>query len=73
MMDPNNRLSKPTAEPNLKDISIKAWTQKLFVALLCMASFYGGWKSHESNMVKQCYANGGQVIEGEKTLLCELS
>lgn len=73
MIEPNNRLSKPTAEPNLKDISLKAWTQKLLVALLCMASFYGGWKSHESNMVKQCYANGGQVIEGEKTLLCELS
>ena len=73
MIDPNNRLSKPTAEPNLKDISLKAWAQKLLVALLCMASFYGGWKSHESNMVKQCYANGGQVIKGEKTLLCELS
>ena len=73
MVNPNDQFSKVTAEPNLKDISLKAWAQKLLVALLCMASFYGGWKSHESNMVKQCYANGGQVVEGEKTLLCELS
>lgn len=73
MTDPNDRPIKNSAEPNLKDISPKAWAQKLLVALLCVASFYGGWKSHESNMVKQCYASGGQVTEGEKTLLCELS
>ncbi len=74
----NKRLFKTEGDSNepkrnLKDISAKAWSQKLLVALLCAASFYGGWKSHESNMVKECYANGGQVIEGEKTLLCELS
>ena len=72
MKDSNDRPSELTAEPNLKDISVKAWAQKLLVGLLCVASFYGGWKSHESNMVKQCYASGGQVTEGEKTLLCEL-
>ena len=75
MLDPSNRPSKVTTESasNLKDISVKAWSQKLLVALLCVASFYGGWKSHESNMAKQCYASGGQVVEGEKTLLCKLS
>lgn len=75
MIDPNKRLSKSTDEPapNLKDISVKAWSQKLLVALLCIASFYGGWKSYESNMVSQCYASGGQVVEGERTILCKLS
>lgn len=75
MIEPNKRLSKTTAEPapNPKDISVKAWSQKLLVALLCVASFYGGWKSYESNMANECYASGGQVIEGEKTILCKLS
>ena len=58
---------------NTSPMSIKAWSQKLLVALLCIASFYGGWKSYESNMANQCYASGGQVIEGEKTMLCQLS
>lgn len=54
-------------------VSVKAWMQKLVIALLCVASFYAGWKSHESNMVNQCYASGGQVIEGERTMLCQIS
>lgn len=53
--------------------TIKAWSQKLLVALLCLASFYGGWKSYESSMVNQCFASGGQIVEGGKTILCELS
>ena len=73
MKDSNNRPSQPVQPvANLKDISVKAWSQKLLVALLCVASFYGGWKSHESNMANQCFASGGQIVEGEKTLLCEL-
>ncbi len=78
MKDSNNRDVKVTDSPtepagNLRDISVKAWSQKLLVALLCVASFYGGWKSYESNMANQCFASGGQIVEGEKTLLCELS
>ena len=53
-------------------ISVKAWSQKILVALLCIASFYGGWKSYESNMANECYASGGQVVEGERTIICEL-
>lgn len=72
MLKPNNKLNtKEVIDP--RQVSIKAWSQKLLVALLCIASFYGGWKSHESNMVNQCYASGGQVIEGGKTMLCQLS
>lgn len=59
--------------PNPQQVSIKAWSQKLLVVLLCVASFYGGWKSYESNMVNECVASGGQVVEGGKTILCELS
>lgn len=55
-----------------QQVSIKAWSQKLLVALLCLASFYGGWKSHESSMVNQCFASGGQIVEGDKTILCKL-
>ena len=54
-----------------QQVSIKAWSQKLLVVLLCLASFYGGWKSYESNMVNECTANGGQMIEGQRTLLCQ--
>lgn len=74
MKDPDNRSSKLTAEPaaNVKDNSMRAWSQKLLVALLCAASFYGGWKSHESNMANECFASGGQIIEGGKTVLCQL-
>ena len=53
-------------------ISVKAWSQKILVALLCIASFYGGWKSYASNMANECYASGGQVVEGERTIICEL-
>ena len=56
----------------LQPISIKSWSQKLLVALLCIASFYGGWKSYESNMANDCYASGGQLIEGQRTVLCQL-
>lgn len=78
MKDSHKRHSEVTdnlAEPvhNLKDISVKAWSQKLLVALLCVASFYGGWKSYESNMANQCFANGGKIVEGERTMLCEVS
>jgi len=56
---------------NNQQVSIKAWSQKLLVVLLCLASFYGGWKSYESNMVNECTANGGQMIEGQRTMLCQ--
>ena len=75
---PNESDPKPTAPLsdtpiNPQQVSIKAWSQKLLVALLCGASFYGGYKSYESRMVNQCFANGGQIIEAEKTLLCKVS
>lgn len=56
---------------NSQQVSIKAWSQKLLVVILCVASFYGGWKSYESNMVNECTANGGQMIEGQRTMLCQ--
>ena len=62
-----------TANSNVhsQQVSIKAWSQKLLVVILCVASFYGGWKSYESNMVNECTANGGQMIEGQRTMLCQ--
>ena len=62
-----------TSNSNLhsQQVSIKAWSQKLLVVILCVASFYGGWKSYESNMVNECTANGGQMIEGQRTMLCQ--
>lgn len=75
MSDPKNTNNELLQEDIIQQqpISIKAWSQKILVALLCVASFYGGWKSYESNMVNQCVATGGQVIEGGKTILCDLS
>ena len=60
-------------EINSQQVSIKAWSQKLLVVLLCVASFYGGWKSYESNMVNECSANGGQMVAGDRTMMCQLS
>ncbi|WP_296237360.1 hypothetical protein [Psychrobacter sp. UBA5136] len=60
-----------TLDSNSQQVSIKAWSQKLLVVLLCLASFYGGWKSYESNMVNECTANGGQMIEGQRTMVCQ--
>ena len=65
--------SKANDQINSQQVSIKAWSQKLLVVVLCVASFYGGWKSYESNMVNDCNANGGQMIEGKRTLICQLS
>lgn len=75
MRDPNEKNRRLVDQESIdpQPVSIKAWSQKLLVALLCVASFYGGWKSHESNMVNGCVASGGQVIEGDKTILCDLS
>ena len=80
MTDPDKQDSKSMPNHDLIDadiqqqpVSIKTWSQKLLVALLCVVSFYGGYKSYESRMVNQCFASGGQIVEGEKTLLCELS
>lgn len=82
MIDPNKSNTKlaDSDKDNLaqqqidpQQLSVKAWSQKILVVLLCIASFYGGWKSHESSMVNQCFASGGQVVEGEKTILCKLS
>ena len=56
-----------------QQVSIKSWSQKILVVILCAASFYGGWKSYESNMVNECTANGGQMVEGQKTMICQLS
>ena len=58
---------------NYQQVSIKAWSQKLLVVILCIASFYGGWKSYESNMVSECTANGGQMVAAQKTMMCQLS
>ena len=66
-------LSGTDGQMNSQQVSIKAWSQKLLVVVLCVASFYGGWKSYESNMVNDCNANGGQMIEGKRTLICQLS
>ncbi len=82
MIDPNKSNTKlaDSDKDNLaqqqidpQQLSVKAWSQKILVVLLCIASFYGGWKSHESSMVNQCFASGGQVVKGEKTILCKLS
>ena len=71
---PLNRVdSNVKSNVNSQQVSIKAWSQKLLVVMLCVASFYGGWKSYESNMVNECTANGGQMIEGKRTLICQLS
>ena len=61
------------SEVNPQQVSIKAWSQKLLVVILCAASFYGGWKSYESNMVNECTANGGRMVEAQKTMMCQLS
>ena len=58
---------------NSQQVSIKSWSQKILVVILCAASFYGGWKSYESNMVNECTANGGQMVEAQKTMMCQLS
>ena len=71
--DVNTNPSLARQEINSQQVSIKAWSQKLLVVLLCVASFYGGWKSYESNMVNECTANGGQMVEAQKTMMCELS
>ena len=82
MSDPNNLAKDKTydsdnAAPNqavqTQQISVKAWSQKLLVVMLCVASFYGGWKSYESNMVNECTANGGQMVDGQRTMICQLS
>lgn len=80
-MNDQNKLTKHNAsidDNDLRDqeiraqqVSIKSWTQKILVVLLCVASFYGGWKSYESNMVNECTANGGKMIEGQRTMLCQ--
>ena len=80
-MSDHNNLAKDKAYdsgssvPNQEgpQVSIKAWSQKLLVVMLCVASFYGGWKSYESNMVNECTANGGQMIDGQRTMICQLS
>ena len=82
-MNDQNKLTKHNAsiddndlrdqEIRVQQVSIKSWTQKILVVLLCVASFYGGWKSYESNMVNECTANGGQMVEGQKTMICQLS
>lgn len=63
----------PNPPVNPQQVSIKAWSQKILVAILCVASFYGGWKSYESNMVNECVASGGQMVDAGRTMLCELS
>lgn len=75
-MNPSQKTDNEQLDDDIiqqQPISIKAWSQKLLVALLCVASFYGGWKSYESNMMNQCFASGGQVVDGGKTKLCQLS
>ena len=64
-------LNTSNSNVHSQQVSIKAWSQKLHEVLLCHASFYGGWKSYESNMVNECTANGGQMIEGQRTMLCQ--
>ncbi|WP_299329470.1 hypothetical protein [uncultured Psychrobacter sp.] len=74
MKEPNKVTDEPFEEEIIEQqpISLKSWGQKFLVALLCIASFYGGWKSYESNMANECYASGGQIIEGKRTFICEL-
>ncbi|MCD1279171.1 MAG: hypothetical protein J7J29_05915 [Psychrobacter sp.] len=69
----DNESNIPEQMIHAQQVSIKSWTQKILVVLLCMASFYGGWKSYESNMVNECTANGGQMVDGQKTMMCQLS
>ena len=81
MSDPNNLAKDKTYDSGnaasnqavqAQQISVKAWSQKLLVVMLCVASFYGGWKSYESNMVNECTANGGQMVDGQRTMICQL-
>ena len=72
-MQENNRQQINRQQINSQQVSIKSWSQKILVVILCAASFYGGWKSYESNMVNECTANGGQMVEGQKTMICQLS
>lgn len=53
-------------------IDVKSWLQKLLVAILCVVSFYGGWRAHESNVIKHCLASGGQLDNSGQVLLCKL-
>ena len=69
---PNQSIQDRQAVNN-QQVSIKSWSQKLLVVMLCAASFYGGWKSYESNMVNECTANGGQMVDGQRTMICQLS
>lgn len=68
LIDYRNDVDLPEPTP----IDVKSWLQKLLVAILCAVSFYGGWKAHESNVVKQCLANGGQLDNSGQVLLCRL-
>lgn len=70
--DPLNNNLNDSELPAPTPIDVKSWLQKLLVALLCAVSFYGGWKAHESNMVKQCLASGGQLDTSGQVLLCKL-
>ena len=68
---PKQALNTSNSNMHSQQVSIKAWSQKLLVVILCVASFYGGWKSYESNMVNECTANGGKMIEGQRTMICQ--
>lgn len=68
LIDHRNDVELPAPTP----IDTKSWLQKLLVAILCAVSFYGGWRAHESNVVKQCLAGGGQLDNSGQVLLCKL-
>lgn len=81
MTDQNKRAKKnmydddSAASPqeiHAQQVSIKSWAQKILVILLCVASFYAGWKSHESSVVNHCFASGGQMVQHDKTLICQI-
>lgn len=82
MTEHNNMRQPPTHDDKdglsadqmrAQQVSIKSWAQKILVILLCVASFYAGWKAHESNLVNHCFASGGQMVEQGGTLMCRMN
>lgn len=52
-------------------IDVKGWSQKALVLILCAISFYAGGRAHESRMVNNCVASGGEMVERGDMLMCQ--
>lgn len=45
---------------------------KIFVLLLCVVSFYAGWKASRSYLVKECQLAGAQVVVEDGLVICNM-